>query len=1644
MRIIEYKTNTADNRHQWQRNSTSSRPSTPAKIPNTSHLVGGNNNNNAPHIPPSPVDSVKLYQTARFTDSQVSNGLAKSELLHGRELITRHFQSQQVLLAQSKRDRDSKAISLYFEFKACIASICSFGEQAQLSFSLYNHAERRFISEEYIIHLTPNGMPADEEKIGQLKTIFVDLSKKEASAGAQVYLVCKILRIGMMNTPEEKANSDSSTAGNKYNQSFKRPFGYAVLNIQDLLVETHSDGAQHDSFLSQQGLNVFTDAPEYQMKIFTPTAEDRFPDLYDSIIQSNNNGYEKCYRAELICVSLKVISGKCPLDPAVPLTHRQGFPEIIYPNDERNSLYLTLVSGDFAQGRKSSAKNVQIEVEVRNGAGVSLPMTIYAGSGELRQSMYKSVIYYHSNAPSYLECIRFDVPVECIDRGTHLFFTFSHCSSSDKFSSFSGGNGKGGGIGEQSDKIFAFTALPLMVANVDTMLADGQHSLKVFKYDQKLCSPDIYLEALSALRGSSDTDSKSIRGSSPSVGSVAPLSQLQSKLQVTKDRFICKTQLCSTRLTQDVSLLKLIRFSELPQSDMSVTLKNFTFIGPMEITKYLRQILDQLFAIMTMPKFKHDKLVQQLAFFALVFVINIVSSDKRFINFRPILDAYLDSHFEEVDNVGDICSIILSQMTDLTRNAKDPMLAKELRSALKAWEYLFRFVSVSYSKQPQQIGSLQVQLDRFFDFILMNIVQPGNSGSNQLSGLKQQSSENVALIGTWTFLLQNLPTALNVLKDIAIFQSGDILLSYFIRLIDAFSVKRKKIEECKMEAVRSALRIGLFESQDSTMHKFSVCTLKFCIAQTNSKVDEQLRSLSLQTQAELMSRLVDEELQLDLEPLSADLRCLFEALLQQLGECALDSVLIPQLQLNIFQVASMLQDQDLLQLFISISYNQVVSLLAVIDSAFILEKPLRDCVDPIVYRILFCLYETASSSKVKVDVFSKVSLCLQEFECDSSSRFISLLCTIWQGIQKECSLKLVLKSLIPLTPLRELPEHRRIVQIIADIVVLGRHQDGSAAQRGQVVLDVKSIDYSEVDIEIIQLLDILISCEDTIKSKALFDFCKVLGELLPSEYLKIAHNIQNFITMALSAQKYAVDTMHGLCQSVVDDSSSNTPSMNDDAAVELLLEMMKFMSVLKRDKLFIKYTHSLVDIHLKNKHYTEAAYVLRQHAELYEWNPEISVDALDAQVSTELLEQSLSYFESTWPELGLSFASLPQLNQLRSKSSAFQCRELLSIVVIKLFILDQQFEIASEVADTLLYQYRTVIFDFQKASYMYQLLAQLSQQIDSKERYYPSYFRVAFYGQGWQSGDCDALKSLNGSQFIYSSEPFQKLGDFIDVITDKYPGAQIDSSNQFVMTEDMLNRDGRFVQIGSLNNVPNQDLHRDVLTTKFPDLVPQSAKDWASHNGVNTFTLTRPLKKVKGGHSADNEFLNLWTEVFTFKVNGQFPSCVKRLKVVNVDRQEVSPIQTALQNVIKKSSELMAFEKQFSSLISSRADTSDQSAQDKRSSATKGQRKSTELNVNCNSFTMSLNGAVDAPVNGGIKMYREAFLGDEYLVQNPDHRGLIQQLKDAILEHTAVIDRCLKLHGIIVPKDLMPLHENLLILFTKNFADEIDELKLEI
>lgn len=61
----------------------------------------------------------------------------------------------------------------------------------------------------------------------------------------------------------------------------------------------------------------------------------------------------------------------------VATARKMGFPEIILPGDVRNDLYLTLVSGEFSKGSKSTDKNVEVTVRVCNEKGVPLQVRIF-------------------------------------------------------------------------------------------------------------------------------------------------------------------------------------------------------------------------------------------------------------------------------------------------------------------------------------------------------------------------------------------------------------------------------------------------------------------------------------------------------------------------------------------------------------------------------------------------------------------------------------------------------------------------------------------------------------------------------------------------------------------------------------------------------------------------------------------------------------------------------------------------------------------------------------------------------------------------------------------------------------------------------------------------------------------------------------------------------------------------------------------------------------------------------------------------------------------------------------------------------------------------------------------------------------------
>lgn len=206
----------------------------------------------------------------------------------------------------------------------------------------------------------------------------------------------------------------------------------------------------------------------------------------------------------------------------VAFARKMGFPEVIFPGDIRNDLYLTLVSGEFSKGTKSTDKNIEVTVVVCNDKGAVVPGVLTLGAGASFLDEYKSVIYYHEDKPKWNETFKIQVPIEEF-KLCHLKFTFKHRSSNENK--------------DKSEKPFALSYVRLMQDNGTTLQHD-LHNLVVYKIDQKKFDKENqfgYLTLPSRTFELTKTSKPSATGLSLSV----------------KDSFTIRTNVCSTKLTKD-------------------------------------------------------------------------------------------------------------------------------------------------------------------------------------------------------------------------------------------------------------------------------------------------------------------------------------------------------------------------------------------------------------------------------------------------------------------------------------------------------------------------------------------------------------------------------------------------------------------------------------------------------------------------------------------------------------------------------------------------------------------------------------------------------------------------------------------------------------------------------------------------------------------------------------------------------------------------------------------------------------------------------------------------------------------------------------------------------------------------------------
>ncbi|XP_040558501.1 dedicator of cytokinesis protein 1 isoform X4 [Gallus gallus] len=597
-------------------------------------------------LDPEQTSTISLFRAHEIASKQVEE-----------RLLEEKSQKQNIDINRQAKFAATPSFALFVNLKNVV---CKIGEDAEVLMSLYDPHESKFISENYLVRWSSSGLPKDIDRLHNLRAVFTDLGSKDLKR-EKISFVCQIVRVGRMELRDN--NTRKLTSG------LRRPFGVAVMDVTDI-INGKVDDEDKQHFIPFQPLALDDAIRHKQLNIssrFSPRVAGE-NDFLQTVINKVIAAKEVNHKGQGLWVTLKLLPGDIHqirkefphlVDRSTAVARKMGFPEIIMPGDVRNDIYVTLVQGDFDKGSKTTAKNVEVTVSVYDEDGKRLESVIFPGAGDEAISEYKSVIYYQVKQPRWFETVKVAIPIEDVNR-SHLRFTFRHRSSQDSK--------------DKSEKIFALAFVKLMRYD-GTTLRDGEHDLIVYKAEaKKLEDASTYLSLPSTKIELEEKGHSATGKSMQNLGSCT----------ISKDSFQISTLVCSTKLTQNVDLLGLLKWRS-NTNLLQQNLKQLMKVDGGEVVKFLQDTLDALFNIMM--ENSESETFDTLVFDALVFIIGLIA-DRKFQHFNPVLETYIKKHFSATLAYTKLTKVLKTYVD----NAEKCGITDQLFKAMKALEYIFKFI----------------------------------------------------------------------------------------------------------------------------------------------------------------------------------------------------------------------------------------------------------------------------------------------------------------------------------------------------------------------------------------------------------------------------------------------------------------------------------------------------------------------------------------------------------------------------------------------------------------------------------------------------------------------------------------------------------------------------------------------------------------------------------------------------------------------------------------------------------------------------------------------------------------------------------------------------------------------------------------
>uniref|UniRef100_A0AAY4C035 Dedicator of cytokinesis 3 n=1 Tax=Denticeps clupeoides TaxID=299321 RepID=A0AAY4C035_9TELE len=1353
---------------------------------------------------------------------------------------------------------------------------------------------------------------------------------------------------------------------------YRRPYGCAALAMSDIL----------------QTISELKEEKDFVLKVYTCNNENEWYQIHENIIRKSSTKYTAPSNNYGLIISLQLLRGEVDqvrrenpviFSRGVAITRKLGFPDVIMPGDIRNDLYLTLERGDFERGGKSVQKNIEVTVYVLYADGEILKDCICLGTGEPNLSEHRSFVLYHNNSPRWSELIKLPIPIDRF-RGSHLRFEFRHCSTKDK--------------GEK--KLFGFSFTPLMRED-GTTLSDESHELYVYKCDENTTFSNhaLYL---------------GLPCCKEDFNSCLNIPSSLIFQRSTKETLWISTQLASTKLTQNVDLLALLKWKAHPDCVMDI-LGRLRHVSGEEVVKFLQDILDTLFSILDDNTDKYGQLVFQ----SLVFIINLLR-DSKYYHFRPVMDTYIQKHFAGA----------LAYNRELIRCLKwymdrsaEVVRQDHIQEAMRALEYLFKFIVQSrilYSRatcgmEEEQFRTSIQELFQSIRFVL---------------SLDSRSSET--LVFTQAALLNSFPAIFNELlqmftvQEVAEFvrgtlgsmpstvhigQSMDVVkLQSISRTVDSrlFSFpdsrrillpvvlhhihlhlrQQKELLICSVYASALLFLLYFFSYPSApcplcfslhvvvhhslfvyfcSLHLWAYESPSECSVQEEVEmVVESLLDVLLQTLLSIMNRSQSQEAvrgqrcpQCTAEiTVTVTEICLYSDWQGEYVSCLL-SLLRQMTDIHFQHLLDNFQSKEELKEFL-------LKIFCVFRNLMKLSIFPRD------WNVMRLL-----SSNIIVTTVQYLSPTLHKNFTDADFDF-----KVWNSYFSLAVLyinqpSLQLESLTP-------AKRKKVLDKYGDMRVMMAYELFSMWQNlsenkihfipGMIgpFLGVTLVPQVEVRNIMIPIFHDMMDWEQRKNG----NFKQVEAELIDKldSLVSEGKGDENYRELfSLLTQLFGpypsllekieqetwretgisfVTSVTRLMERLLDYRDCMKGDETENKKIGCTVNLLNFYkSEINKEEMYIRYIHKLCDMHLQAENYTEAAFTLLLYWELLQWDD-------------RPLREFLHY---------------PAQSEWHRKEGL--CRK-----VIHYFNKGKCWEYGIPLCRELAFQYES-LYDYQSLSWIRKMEAAYYDNIMEQQRLEPEFFRVGFYGRKFPF-------FLRNKEFVCRGHDYERLEAFQQRMLGEFPQAiAMQHPNQ--PDEAILQCDAQYLQIYAVTPVPESV---DVLQM---DRVPDRIKSFYRVNNVRRFRYDRPFHK--GPKDRENEFKSLWIERTTLILSHPLPGISRWFEVEKRELVEVSPLENAISVVENKNQEL-------------------------RTLITQYQHK--QLHGNINLLSMCLNGVIDAAVNGGIARYQEAFFDKEYIGSHAEDTEKITQLKDLMQDQVHILGIGLAVHEKLVHPEMRPLHKKLI------------------